>query len=850
MQKGFTIFVKMKRLIFILLVPAVLLSCGPRHLEEFGEWGAWEFREVGSSSYHRAEVPGCIHTDLLANGLIEDPFFGENEKDLQWIGETEWEYITAFTPGAGILAKDNVELVFEGLDTYAEVYLNEKLILRADNMFRTWTVDVKDILTDARNELKLVFSPPAEINSQKAEALPYRLPDDRAFTRKSPYHFGWDWGPVYITGGIWKPLHLRAWDNFRIERVHVSYDSVRMDSMPLKIHVEVDSDREQDTRIMVFDETSGERKAFEKVSLSRGRNLLQLNAAIAYPRLWWPHGLGEQELYTFRVRMVGGGTRDEHETTFGIRSIELVMQPDEAGESFYFMVNGLPVFMKGANYVPQDNFLPRVDTARYVKLISSVVDANMNMLRVWGGGIYENDLFYELCDRQGILVWQDFMFACNMYPGDEQFLENVKQEAIDNVSRLSNHPCIALWCGNNEIDEGWHNWGWQESLNYSAADSARVWHDYLHLFHELLPAVVSEYDPGTAYRPSSPMTGWGREEAYTRGDIHYWGVWWGEEPFEMYREKIGRFVSEYGFQGMPPLETIRSFGGVSCPRPSSPVPHPRILEAHQKHPRGTQLIQQYMERDFVVPEKFEDYVYISQVLQAEGMGKAFYSHRLANPFCMGTLYWQLNDCWPVTSWSGLDYYGRWKALHYHVKRAYAPLMVKAVENEGGIEVFAVNDHREPQLTVLDFSLEDFSGEKLSAGKRIDTIPPLSVRHIHSFRLPELDMSRHVFIAKLFRGDSLVSGSFLYLEPNRGLVLEDPGLSIDVTEGAGGPLVIVRSEKLARQVFLEAKGLEGSFSDNFFDMAAGETRKILYLGEANAMQLAEKLSIKSIYETYN
>lgn len=839
----------MKNSVTILIALLVLTACRPDRPMRQMILTNWEFSAVGDTAKYPAEIPGCIHTDLLRHGIIEDPFYGKNELEVQWVGEEPWVYTISFIPEAHTLDKENIDLVFEGLDTYADVFLNDSLILQADNMFRSWKVDVKDLLRSGENRLKVFFSPPGPINEEKAKQLPYQLPDIRAFTRKSPYHFGWDWGPELVTCGIWKTVYLRAWNGFRINNVHITHEKIGRKPLPLEIDLSIESDVETEVRVMVFDDQEGRRVGFEKLRLQKGIRHYKMEAELEDPELWWPAGLGEQVLYNFRVKVIGGGGMDEKSIRFGIREIELVQEVDDFGESFFFRVNGLPVFMKGANYIPQDNFLPRVDSLRYKKLFQSVVDANMNMLRVWGGGFYENDIFYELCDEHGILVWQDFMFACNMYPGDSAFSENVKQEALDNVSRLSNHPCIALWCGNNEIDEGWHNWGWQSALGYSEADSVKVWSDYDTLFHHILPEVLKEVDPGIIYHPSSPATGWGREEAYTRGDVHYWGVWWGEEAFDIYREKVGRFVSEYGFQGMPPMETIDSFGGVSCPRTSSPVPHPRILEAHQKHPRGTQLIQQYMEREFVVPEDFEDYVYISQVLQAEGMAEAFLSHRIS-PKCMGTLYWQLNDCWPVTSWSGLDYYGRWKALHYHVKRAYQPLMATTTSDHGRNEVHVVNDfpHEVNIKSVLyRYSVDSVIGHPI---ENVLKMPAMSKQRAQSFPDPNENRSRLFITAELILDDEVVSRSFHYFVPTKDMDLPEPGLSYEIADSPAGPKIILKTKKLARQVFLEARGLEGHFSDNFFDMAPGESRELIFRGEADAAELNQKLKIRSIYDTYH
>jgi beta-mannosidase len=838
-----------KQVLPVLLIGLLLASCTKKETVVQEIFPNWQFQQHGNTEVYPATVPGVVHTDLLANGLIEDPFFGENEKDQQWIAEATWVYSTKVIPGREMLEKENIELVFEGLDTYADVYLNDSLILAADNMFRTWVVNVKGLLEEGENILSVVFSSPGEINKAKAEALSYALPDERAFTRKSPYHFGWDWGPEFVTCGIWKPVYFRTWNSLRIDHFRIGYPASHdMNPLPLNFSMTIESDQAQDVSIEVIETESGDMASYDIVPLREGMNDITLFGKIEDPGFWWPYGMGAQKMYEFAVKVVGMHATAEISDRIGLREIELIREEDEFGESFYFKVNGYPVFMKGANYVPQDNFLPRVDTARYEALIESVLEANMNMLRVWGGGFYENDIFYDLCDEHGILVWQDFMFACNMYPGDSAFFENVEREAIDNVKRLANHPCIALWCGNNEIDEGWHNWGWQHQLGYSDEDSAKVWADYQELFHNILPSVVQDYGPGTIYWPSSPMTGWGRDEAYTRGDVHYWGVWWGEEPFEMYRTKIGRFASEYGFQGMPPMETIESFGGLIASNSKTQSPNYNVLESHQKHPRGTELIRKYMERDYIVPEDFADYVYISQVLQAEGMAHAFLTHRISRPYNMGTLYWQLNDCWPVTSWAGLDYYGRWKALHYHIKRAYAPIMLSEKEEGGIVSVYAVNDNIFD--VEVDFKMETHTFEKRKRVTRDEKVvlPALSSTRIARFPRPLETRGSLVNVSSLSMGDSQLSKSFFYFVPTKEMNLPDPELSYEIIESDAGLMIRIKAEKLARQVFLEARGLDGRFSDNFFDMTAGESREVLFTGTASAAELMEHLRVKSIYNT--
>ena len=541
-----------------LFIIALSISCKrePPALIEIKD--NWQFAESGKKEYLPAHVPGFVQTDLSKNNKIADPYFGDNEKELQWISKSAWDYKTTFTVEKEIFEKEHLELVFEGIDTYADIFLNGSPILQTNNMFRKWKVDCKSLLIEGTNTLEVHFTPSERWDSIAVANQNIALPDMRSYTRKAPYQSGWDWGPRFVTMGIWKPVYLRSWKDARIVDIQANQDSIVNDTAWITTIFEIESSKTQDCFLSIIDESTPDLVNKVRVRLKKGLNSFPVGFTIANPELWWTNGLGDQHLYQFGFMMQTNYSIDKKYKNIGVRSLELVRQADSIGTSFYFKLNGVPVFMKGANYVPQDNFPANIPPVRYSKLIRSVADANMNMLRVWGGGVYEDDLFYDLCDKNGILVWQDFMFACNLYPGDNNFTENVKQEAIEQVKRLRNHPCLALWCGNNEIDEAWHNWGWQKSLGYSADDSTKLWNDYLNLFEKLLPNIVDSLSNQTPYVSSSPKNGWGRRESLTEGDMHYWGVWWGEKPFQMYDKKIGRFMSEYGFQGFPDMKTLRS----------------------------------------------------------------------------------------------------------------------------------------------------------------------------------------------------------------------------------------------------------------------------------------------------
>jgi beta-mannosidase len=837
-------------LLLSLIIPFFLSSCmkKPAMKTVIGLSGNWQFRRADTGLWHPATVPGSVHTDLLNNGLIPDPFYGDNEKRVQWIEREDWEYQIAFDAGEALLSRQKVILDFKGLDTYADIILNDSLICKADNMFREWVVDCKRYLKAGENKLLIHFSSPVTHDERRAVSLPYRLPDDRAFTRKAPYQYGWDWGPRLITAGIWRPVYLKAWDDAVISDVHIIQDAVDDHRASMTLKVSIESAKALKAVLKARLNNEREPVSMTKVMLTPGMNTCTLDLFISEPRLWWPNGLGEPHLYNLTVDLsVHGHTCDTLSRRFGIRTVKLVQEDDSIGRSFYFKVNGLPVFMKGANYIPQDNFIPRVNAQRYLKLIGSVKEANMNMLRVWGGGIYENDLFYDLCDEQGILVWQDFMFACTMYPGDSAFLNNVSQEVTQNIIRLRNHPCLTLWCGNNEVDEGWHNWGWQRQLHYSPDDSAAVWHAYQDIFLKIIPEAVARYDGTRPYWPSSPQTGWGHPESLTAGDCHYWGVWWGKEPFETYEKKIGRFMSEYGFQALPDMRTIDSFAASQDRHLFSDV-----MLNHQKSTIGNAMIKMYMEREYNVPDNFESFVYVSQLLQADGIKRAIEAQRRAMPRCMGSLYWQLNDCWPVISWSGLDYYNRWKALHYFVTKAYAPLLLSPVVEEDTLRIFMISDHLQKNPGYLSLTVMNFNSDTLSHKEMEATIESDTCRCCFQAPLSQIIdrkmKNRIVLVARYLVHNLVKAENLLYFDKPMDLALEKPAIEIDTRQVTDGYELTLSSDRLAKNVYLTVNDpAEGSFSDNYFDLLPGEQKTIYYRSINEIQGFKEKLKVITLVD---
>jgi beta-mannosidase len=815
-----------------------------------GKWrqvlNDWKFKACEEKEWLPAVVPGCVHTDLLRAGIIADPFYGTNEHDLQWIDKIDWEYRAVFDIQEQLLSASKLELVFDGLDTYADVYINGTHVLSADNMFRSWRADIKPLATAKDNTLLIRFRSPIQEDLPKLEQLGYSLPasNDQSevgglgekrvsiFARKAPYHYGWDWGPRFVTSGIWREVRLEGWSVARITDLFIKQEQVTAAEAQLSAFIEIESEGVFEGVVRL----QSDGMAWEQsVSLTAGLNEVQIDATIAEPKLWWSRGLGDAHLYTFKaVLMKGNESVSSQSVRTGLRSVRLIRDKDEKGASFYFELNGVPVFAKGANHIPNDSLMTEVTDERYRHEIFAAVESNMNMLRVWGGGIYELPIFYELCDENGIMVWQDFMFACSMYPGDEAFLQSVRLEAEENVKRLRNHPSIVLWCGNNEIDTAWSHyseemgWGWKQQ--YSPELREKLWADYEKIFHRILPDAVTALAPGADYWPSSPLVSLtGDKEQHSHplaaeGDIHYWGVWHAVEPFENYNVKIGRFMSEYGFQSFPEYSTVRTFA-----KEEDLALESKVMRAHQKNGDGNRLIKEYMDIYMSEPKDFPSFLYMSQVLQAEAMKMAIEAHRRKMPYCMGSLYWQMNDCWPVASWAGMDYYGMWKALQYYTRNSFRDTMVSIERSdEGSVNIFAVTDTVESINGTVRARLYDFEGTLLKEqsaaagceGNSSTIVLALNEREWLEGR----DAAAVVLVAELIQDGGLTDSKTYYFVKTKELQLQPCNVTVTEVEGSEGTRFTAKTDRLAKQVWLTAEQ-DGIFSDNFFDLVPGEVKTV-------------------------
>jgi beta-mannosidase len=835
-----------KNLTFILLI-LIATRCGKGKMTEiFDLTQGWQFRHNDSVSWHKATIPGTIHTDLFNEGMINDPYYGCNESELQWVGESDWVYRKSFFLGGNIKPTQNNHLVFEGLDTYATIYLNGYILGESSNMFRKWSFECGNKLKHGENVIEVRFKSALKQYLIDSTANEYIIPGGRwVYSRKAAYHFGWDWGPRFITCGITAPVYLERWENHLPKDLFLYSVEIQKEFATVTAQLDIESKVRQDATIIVKDKKENTVYLNKKITLDPSEKLHSVSFRIDNPILWWCNGLGDPHIYDiiFELKTDKGETWRK-EIPFGVRKIEVVNEEDSIGQSFVFKLNNTPVYIKGANYIPQSSFITDVSYNDYKKIVETAVESNMNMVRVWGGGVYEKDIFYELCSRNGIMVWQDFMFACAMYPSNKEFLDNIRKECEYQVRRLRNYPSLAIWCGNNESDEAWHNWGWQKSYSINPGDSLKLWSGYIEIFHSIIPEIISKSDPGRFYLPSSPMYGWGREKSMTHTDSHYWGVWWGLQPSEMYLKKVPRFMSEFGLQSMPSLSTIRQFQPESADTLFSPQ-----LKSHQKHPTGFESISTYLKYENLSPVNLISYIYLSQLVQAKGIALAIEAQRRSRPYCMGSLYWQLNDCWPVTSWSGMDSEHNWKALQYTVRNLYKDVIISLIIEDGRLNVHIISDKREKIKGVLNISLAGFENDEYDIFCNEITVEPGSSKAIYSEDVEKLTSicdPRSTLILSKFTtntGEEFVNSKFMV--PYGSLKTKPSSIEKEVSFNKDEFVIKLKADVFTPFLYLFTRKGRTSFSDNFFHLRPGETKVIKCRSTLTLNQFNEELESYSL-----
>ena len=790
-----------------------------------------------------ARVPGSVQQDLIAARRVPDPFKGTNEGAIQWVGLSDWQFRTRLSVTPAMLARDHLDLVFDGLDTFATVRVNGTVLLSADNAHRRWRADARPLLKAGANEILVTIASPikqlAPLVLAEKHPLPGEYvsafkddPGDRQtspYIRKPKYQYGWDWGPRIVTIGLWRPARLEAWDEARIDTLRVEQDALNDAEARLTARATIVADRAKTVTLRTFlTAPDGTAQTIDRpVAVSPGSNAVAIPLTVAAPQRWQPVGYGAQPLYTVATSLVvDGAESDRSQRRIGLRTVAL----DRRDGAFGFIVNGTPIFAKGANLIPFDSFPARVDRAEMQSLLSGARDAHMNMIRVWGGGYYLDDAFYEMADRMGLMVWQDFMFGGSVTPPGAAFRENVRIEADEQVTRLGDHPSIVIWAGNNEVLSGWENWSDRKAFKTAVGpdEQERIGTGMAVLFDRVLRDAVTRNSPGTPYMPGSPSTDYeGPTDTDANGDRHFWDVWSGSKPVEQYLDHCPRFMSEYGFQSMPTMATIRDFAG-----PGPLAADSAVMKAHQKFlaGEGNARLQLYLDQRLRPAKDFADFVYLTQVNQAQAIGLAARHHRACRPVTMGSLFWQLNDVWPSVSWASIDHLGQWKLLQYEAKRFFAPQAIVAEHKDGATRVVLVSDATTPQPARWRLTVRDMRGATLATREEAATLAPLSAATVATLADADLFGSaapaQSYAVAELLVDGRTVSRTIVERLVPKDMAYPDPGLTLR----RQGDSATITATNLARAVMIDMGDTPGQASDNGFDLLPGESITVTLTGK--------------------
>ncbi len=804
----------------------------------------WQMRQAGWEEFLPASVPGSVYHDLMQNGKMDDPFWRDNFPKALKRMDHDYEYKTEFAADKALLKSDAVLLRFEGIDTVADVFLNGEKLGHTENMHRTFEFEVKDLLKEEGNELRVLLHSPTRFIKEEYK---HNVADGSeeamvgfANLRKTHCMFGWDWGPRLPDAGLWRPVKLLGIEKARVDSVYVTQ---KHEDGKVTLHFDVDADVYDREALMGYTVLITDPDGKETLCKGSPEEIV-----IERPQLWWPNGFGAQPLYTVEVRLYAGGKQvDAWKKRIGLRTLTMHIEKDAYGESFAHEVNGVQVFAMGADYIPEDSIFPRINEARTRELLRQCKEAHFNTIRVWGGGYYPDDWFYDACDEMGLMVWQDFLFACAVYNLTDEFEDNIRAEFADNIKRLRHHASLALWCGNNEMEMFVERGLWVKTPIQKS--------DYVKMYEYILPKVLKELDPQTFYWPASPSSGGGFDDpnGFDRGDVHYWDVWHGNVPFTDYRRYYFRYLSEFGFQSFPSVETVKTF---ALPEDCNPFSY--VMEKHQRNNAANGKIMNYLYQTYLYPTSFDAFVYASQLLQADAIRYGVEHFRRNRGRCMGAVYWQLNDCWPVISWASIDYCGRWKALHYAAKRFFRPLTLSCAEEglltqnpninferyeyeenalKKGMRLCVENETMLSHTVEVTWQLRRADASVIRQGRETVTVEPLSSKWLEYEDFADADtFGDYIAYQMTENGAPAASGTALFCAPKH-FRFADPQLALRVE----GDEIVVTAAAYARSVQILNADDTLKLSDNFFDMNAGETRVRILSGQPSGLR------VRSVYD---
>ena len=818
--------------------------------------GMWHLKDENGQELCNVEVPGSVVSGLYSAGLIEHPYYRENEYIVREMFHKDYEFERVFEISKEQLEEEHIELICEGLDTLTEIYINDKLVAKTDNMHRTYKLDVKDELKEGTNQIRILFKSVLNYideyqyeENKTVHYIPSGGMKGNHLLRKAHSMLGWDWGPQLVDAGIWRNIYLLGRSTPQIEDVRIHQKHFEDGSVEVKVAVTMSEETDKNITV-TFCENSDEKQESnifnQMVAEKVAENKYVATIKVTNPKLWWPNGYGEQPLYDVCVNTEGA---KEVKKTIGLRTLTISQEKDQWGKEFAFIVNGVKIFTMGGNYIPEDAVYPWIKKENIEFLLKSCVRANFNCVRIWGGGYYPSDYFYDLCDRYGLIVWQDLMYACNVYDLTKDFGETIRQEALDNVKRLRHHASLGLWCGNNEIESAWDHWGdFQiESMHLRA--------DYVKMFEHILPNAVNEEDDITFYWPSSPSSGgcFDNPDSENQGDTHYWDVWHGQKPFSDYQKYYFRFCSEFGFQSFPCMKTINTFAKKEDQNIFS-----RVMESHQKNDSANGKMLYYLSENFKYPKDFKSLLYITQVLQGMAIKSGVEHWRRNRGRCMGTLYWQINDNWPVASWASIDYYGRWKALHYMAKKFYSPVAASICHENNQWSVHLENETMEEKHCTVFLRLRDMNLNKVEEWKKEAKVKAQSAGELISVEMPEeyIKSVGHFLEAEVVLSDGETLIETETLAPYKHMELIKPQLEAEVKEFDAYYEITVKSRAFAPFVEMDFEDADVIFSDNFFTISSDKPVKII-LDKSDirngsfkdAEDLKERLILTTVADTF-